>query len=151
MLEAAEQISPQQHSIQSVEDTVRGAIEIPLHRERVLLQTPVAAKSRLALGPAIARARAIGLLHRAAVKAKTINAEGAILAGAAAVAGIAEFLLIAPAAIDVRAFGQVGRPRDDVDDAIHGICAPQRRADATDDLNTVYVLQHDVQRVRVDT
>ncbi len=52
--------------------------------------------------------------------------------------------LVAQGERDERADRVVGGFGGDVDDAVHGVCAPQRRAGAADDLDALDVRHHDV-------
>src|ERR1700722_5862424 len=94
--------------------------------------------------------RAVGELHCSLVKAKTVDAQRGVGIDSSSVACSPELLLIAAACIDVRTLGQIGGARDDVDDSVHRVRAPERGAHPADDLDSVYILQHDIKRVRIN-
>src|SRR5207253_362354 len=108
-------------------------VAIALQRERLRRARPVGAKAGLRALRAVAD-RASGF--EVAVIAKEVLAIDAIEAAVAqdtAVARAAAALAIAAARRDQRSGRVPGVASDDVDDAVHRVGAPQRRAGTADD------------------
>jgi len=122
----------------------RAVVRVALHRERVDGAAPVKAEPALALVPGVLRAAAVNELRVVAAEALGIDPVTGVLAELAAVTRSPGAFLVARAQTHEAALGVLRAARDDVDDTVHRVRAPQRATGPTDHLDALDVLEHHV-------
>ncbi len=147
VLPTPQHVCARERDVRHAEHVLFGVVDVTLRCPAVASVRPVGAHTALRLFQSVVRARPVLQLEGVALERFPVDAVRAVGAERAAIARAGRILLVAGPGAHHRALSVRRRARNDVDHAVHGIRAPQRRARSADHLDALDVLHHDVLRV----
>src|SRR5438552_2516735 len=144
---ARQQVRTRDRSIGEARALRLAVVRIAEQRDAAAVLAPIGAKAGLLQVPCVGHCVTVGRNAVVVAKALGVKTRAGVFAEAAAVAQCDAALLGPGIRARQRAQRVVGRARDDVDDAVDRVRAPQRAARAAHNLDAIDVLEHHVLHV----